>query len=86
MNVNVHKKFGLVMRYVKYRTGVNSESLLWSSCSLSLTLAPSSPPTGTTDNANVSFVTYKGDYYVSTETNAMHKVDPETLEATKKVT
>ncbi|KAM7399799.1 hypothetical protein PAMP_019043 [Pampus punctatissimus] len=38
-----------------------------------------------TDNANVSFVTYKGDYYVSTETNAMHKVDPETLEATKKV-
>ncbi|XP_060902015.1 carotenoid-cleaving dioxygenase, mitochondrial-like [Labrus mixtus] len=38
-----------------------------------------------TDNANVSFVTYKGDYYVSTETNAMHKVDPETLERTKKV-
>ncbi|KAM7413682.1 hypothetical protein PAMA_020862 [Pampus argenteus] len=38
-----------------------------------------------TDNANVSFVTYKGDYYVSTETNAMHKVDPETLEATQKV-
>lgn len=38
-----------------------------------------------TDNANVSFVTYKGDYYVSTETNVMHKVDPETLEATKRV-
>uniref|UniRef100_A0A665VU92 Beta-carotene oxygenase 2 n=1 Tax=Echeneis naucrates TaxID=173247 RepID=A0A665VU92_ECHNA len=38
-----------------------------------------------TDNANVSFVTYKGDYYVSTETNIMHKVDPETLETTKKV-
>ncbi|XP_061924560.1 carotenoid-cleaving dioxygenase, mitochondrial-like [Entelurus aequoreus] len=38
-----------------------------------------------TDNANVSFVTYKGDYYVSTETNLMHKVDPETLETTKKV-
>ncbi|XP_071327991.1 carotenoid-cleaving dioxygenase, mitochondrial-like isoform X2 [Trachinotus anak] len=38
-----------------------------------------------TDNANVSFVTYKGDYYVSTETNVMHKVDPETLETTKKV-
>ncbi|KAL6104985.1 bco2 [Pungitius sinensis] len=37
------------------------------------------------DNANVSFVTYKGDYYVSTETNIMHKVDPETLETTKKV-
>ncbi|KAK5869038.1 hypothetical protein PBY51_010001 [Eleginops maclovinus] len=38
-----------------------------------------------TDNANVSFVTYKGDYYVSTETNVMHKVDPETLETTQKV-
>ncbi|TNN34157.1 Beta,beta-carotene 9',10'-oxygenase [Liparis tanakae] len=38
-----------------------------------------------TDNANVSFVTYKGDYYVSTETNIMHKVDPETLESTDKV-
>ncbi|XP_008278770.1 beta-carotene oxygenase 2b [Stegastes partitus] len=38
-----------------------------------------------TDNANVSFVTYKGDYYVSTETNCMHKVDPETLESIKKV-
>ncbi|CAL8359875.1 unnamed protein product [Merluccius merluccius] len=38
-----------------------------------------------TDNASVSFVTYKGDYYVSTETNFMHKVDPETLETTKKV-
>lgn len=42
-------------------------------------------PLEPTDNANVSFVTYKGDYYVSTETNAMHKVDPETLETTKKV-
>uniref|UniRef100_A0A3Q3E0F0 Beta-carotene oxygenase 2b n=1 Tax=Hippocampus comes TaxID=109280 RepID=A0A3Q3E0F0_HIPCM len=30
-------------------------------------------------------VTYKGDYYVSTESNIMHKIDPETLEATKKV-
>ncbi|XP_074535969.1 carotenoid-cleaving dioxygenase, mitochondrial-like [Halichoeres trimaculatus] len=38
-----------------------------------------------TDNANVSFVTYKGDYFVSTETNMMHRVDPETLETTKKV-
>ncbi|XP_044059653.1 beta,beta-carotene 9',10'-oxygenase-like [Siniperca chuatsi] len=38
-----------------------------------------------TDNANVSFVTYKGDYYVSTETNVMHKVDPDTLETTEKV-
>ena len=46
----------------------------------------SSSPLEPTDNANVSFVTYKGDYYVSTETNVMHKVDPETLETTKKVT
>ncbi|KAK7883185.1 hypothetical protein WMY93_029359 [Mugilogobius chulae] len=38
-----------------------------------------------TDNDNVSFVTYKGDYYVSTETNFMHKVDPESLETVKKV-
>lgn len=38
-----------------------------------------------TDNASVSFVQYKGDYYVSTETNFMHKVDPETLMATEKV-
>ncbi|KAG7471380.1 hypothetical protein MATL_G00123880 [Megalops atlanticus] len=38
-----------------------------------------------TDNASVSFVTYKGDYYVSTETNFMHKVDPETLETKEKV-
>uniref|UniRef100_A0A3B4A5V8 Uncharacterized protein n=1 Tax=Periophthalmus magnuspinnatus TaxID=409849 RepID=A0A3B4A5V8_9GOBI len=38
-----------------------------------------------TDNGNVSFVTYKGDYYVSTETNFMHKVDPETLETIQKV-
>ncbi|XP_028320405.1 beta-carotene oxygenase 2b [Gouania willdenowi] len=38
-----------------------------------------------TDNANVSFVTYKGDYYVSTETNVMHKIDPETLETKKQV-
>lgn len=42
-------------------------------------------PPEPTDNANVSFVNYKGDYYVSTETNVMHKMDPETLETTKKV-
>ncbi|XP_012690255.2 beta,beta-carotene 9',10'-oxygenase [Clupea harengus] len=38
-----------------------------------------------TDNASVSFVKYKGDYYVSTETNFMHKVDPGTLESVEKV-
>ncbi|XP_053729065.1 carotenoid-cleaving dioxygenase, mitochondrial-like [Synchiropus splendidus] len=37
------------------------------------------------DNANVSFVTYKGDYYVSTETSCMRRVDPETLETREKV-
>ncbi|XP_053125224.1 carotenoid-cleaving dioxygenase, mitochondrial isoform X2 [Hemicordylus capensis] len=36
-----------------------------------------------TDNCNVNYVVYKGDYYVSTETNLMHKVDLETLETTK---
>ena len=38
-----------------------------------------------TDNASVSFVKYKGDYYVSTETNLMHKVDPESLASIEKV-
>ncbi|XP_069003447.1 carotenoid-cleaving dioxygenase, mitochondrial-like [Embiotoca jacksoni] len=46
---------------------------------------PSEYLTLPTDNANVSFVTYKGDYYVSTETNIMHKVDPETLKTIAKV-
>ncbi|XP_054610852.1 carotenoid-cleaving dioxygenase, mitochondrial isoform X1 [Dunckerocampus dactyliophorus] len=38
-----------------------------------------------TDNANVSFVKYKGDYYVSTETNLMHRVNPENLETLEQV-
>uniref|UniRef100_A0A8C6SR92 Carotenoid-cleaving dioxygenase, mitochondrial n=1 Tax=Neogobius melanostomus TaxID=47308 RepID=A0A8C6SR92_9GOBI len=38
-----------------------------------------------TDNCSVSFVTYKGDYYVSTETNFIHRVDPENLETLEKV-
>ncbi|KAK5917860.1 hypothetical protein CgunFtcFv8_002671 [Champsocephalus gunnari] len=38
-----------------------------------------------TDNASVSFVKYKGDYYVSTETNFMHRVNPENLETLDKV-
>ncbi|KAM4620307.1 carotenoid-cleaving dioxygenase, mitochondrial [Polymixia lowei] len=38
-----------------------------------------------TDNASVNFVKYKGDYYVSTETNFMHRVDPESLESLEKV-
>ncbi|XP_077448041.1 carotenoid-cleaving dioxygenase, mitochondrial-like isoform X1 [Stigmatopora argus] len=33
-----------------------------------------------TDNGNVNFVKYKGDYYVSTESNLMHKVNPKNLE------
>lgn len=38
-----------------------------------------------TDNASVSVVTYKGDYYVSTETNFMHRLNPERLETVEKV-
>ena len=38
-----------------------------------------------TDNASVAFVKYKGDYYVSTETNFMHRVDPESLDSVEKV-
>ncbi|XP_015273498.1 PREDICTED: beta,beta-carotene 9',10'-oxygenase [Gekko japonicus] len=38
-----------------------------------------------TDNCNVNYVVYKGDYYVSTETNFMHRVDVETLESQEKV-
>ncbi|XP_072467195.1 carotenoid-cleaving dioxygenase, mitochondrial [Notamacropus eugenii] len=38
-----------------------------------------------TDNTNVNCVRYKGDYYISTETNYMNKMDPETLEKTEKV-
>ncbi|KAF6102291.1 beta-carotene oxygenase 2 [Phyllostomus discolor] len=38
-----------------------------------------------TDNTNVNYVRYKGDYYVSTETNFMNKLDIETLEKTEKV-
>nr|XP_057942199.1 carotenoid-cleaving dioxygenase, mitochondrial [Doryrhamphus excisus] len=38
-----------------------------------------------TDNANVNFVKYKGDYYVSTETNLMHRVNPENLETLEQV-
>ncbi|KAI4875518.1 hypothetical protein NFI96_009699 [Prochilodus magdalenae] len=37
-----------------------------------------------TDNASVNFVNFKGDYYASTETNFMHKVDLETLESKQK--
>lgn len=42
-------------------------------------------PLEATDNGNVNFVLYKGDYYVSTETNLMHKVDLETLQSKEKV-
>uniref|UniRef100_A0A3Q3E5N9 Beta-carotene 15, 15-dioxygenase 2, like n=1 Tax=Hippocampus comes TaxID=109280 RepID=A0A3Q3E5N9_HIPCM len=38
-----------------------------------------------TDNANVHFVKYKGDYFVSTETNYMRRIDPQTLETKEKV-
>lgn len=38
-----------------------------------------------TDNAGVNFVKYKGDYYVSTETNYMRRIDPQSLETKEKV-
>ncbi|XP_055477743.1 carotenoid-cleaving dioxygenase, mitochondrial isoform X2 [Psammomys obesus] len=38
-----------------------------------------------TDNTSVNFVQYKGDYFLSTETNFMNKVDIEALERTEKV-
>ncbi len=38
-----------------------------------------------TDNAGVSFVKYKGDFYVSTETNFMRRIDPVSLETKEKV-
>lgn len=38
-----------------------------------------------TDNASVNFVKYKGDFYVSTETNFMHKVNLENLDTLEKV-
>uniref|UniRef100_A0A8C6VGH1 Carotenoid-cleaving dioxygenase, mitochondrial n=1 Tax=Naja naja TaxID=35670 RepID=A0A8C6VGH1_NAJNA len=38
-----------------------------------------------TDNCVVNFPVIKGDYFVSTETNQMHKVDLDTLESKEKV-
>ncbi|XP_069750908.1 carotenoid-cleaving dioxygenase, mitochondrial-like isoform X4 [Narcine bancroftii] len=38
-----------------------------------------------TDNCSVNFARYKGDYYASTETNFIHKVDPKTLETKEKI-
>uniref|UniRef100_A0A1A8NCQ8 Carotenoid-cleaving dioxygenase, mitochondrial n=1 Tax=Nothobranchius pienaari TaxID=704102 RepID=A0A1A8NCQ8_9TELE len=38
-----------------------------------------------TDNASVNFVKYEGDYYVSTETNFMHKVNLDNMESSEKV-
>uniref|UniRef100_A0A8C6V2C6 Beta-carotene 15, 15-dioxygenase 2, like n=1 Tax=Neogobius melanostomus TaxID=47308 RepID=A0A8C6V2C6_9GOBI len=38
-----------------------------------------------TDNASVNFVKYKGDYYVSTETNYMRRINPQSLETKEKV-
>ncbi|KAF2985390.1 hypothetical protein EK904_004170 [Melospiza melodia maxima] len=42
-------------------------------------------PPQPSDNCNVNYVLYKGDYYVSSENICMHKVDPETLETKEKV-
>ncbi|XP_043532463.1 beta,beta-carotene 9',10'-oxygenase-like isoform X1 [Chiloscyllium plagiosum] len=37
------------------------------------------------DNGNVNFARYKGDYYATTETNFIHKVDLNTLDTIEKV-
>ncbi|XP_051787766.1 beta-carotene oxygenase 2b isoform X7 [Erpetoichthys calabaricus] len=42
-------------------------------------------PLEPTDNCSVHYVIYMGDYYVSTETNFMHKLDPKSLDAEIKV-
>lgn len=42
-------------------------------------------PTEATDNASVNFVKYNGDYYVSTETNYMRRINPQSLETKEKV-
>ncbi|XP_067827008.1 carotenoid-cleaving dioxygenase, mitochondrial-like isoform X1 [Heptranchias perlo] len=39
----------------------------------------------TTDNGSVNFALYKGDYYATTETNFIHKVNPSTLDTEEKV-
>ncbi|XP_038634401.1 beta,beta-carotene 9',10'-oxygenase-like isoform X2 [Scyliorhinus canicula] len=38
-----------------------------------------------TDNGSVNFAQYKGDYYATTETNFIHKVNPSTLDTEEKV-
>uniref|UniRef100_UPI00398EDD71 carotenoid-cleaving dioxygenase, mitochondrial-like isoform X1 n=1 Tax=Pristiophorus japonicus TaxID=55135 RepID=UPI00398EDD71 len=38
-----------------------------------------------TDNGSVNFALYKGDYYATTETNFIHKVNPSTLDTEEKV-
>ncbi|XP_061608833.1 carotenoid-cleaving dioxygenase, mitochondrial-like isoform X2 [Phyllopteryx taeniolatus] len=38
-----------------------------------------------TDNGNVNFMKYKRDYYVSTESDLMHKVNPDNLETVEQV-
>lgn len=38
-----------------------------------------------TDNGSVNFALYKGDYYATTETNFIHKVNPHTLETEEKI-
>lgn len=38
-----------------------------------------------TDNASVNFVKYNGDYYVSTETNYMRRINPQSLSTKEKV-
>uniref|UniRef100_A0A8C2JCV8 Beta-carotene oxygenase 2b n=1 Tax=Cyprinus carpio TaxID=7962 RepID=A0A8C2JCV8_CYPCA len=80
LNSTYHLFIGVLLNVLTniYKLKYTSVSFLlkllchaFKSCHLSL-------PTGQSDNANVSFVQYKGDYYVSTETDFMHKIDPQT--------
>lgn len=68
--------FTLSLNFVKGKPGPFSQR-----ASVILLLCVPEP----TDNASVNFVKYKGDYYVSTETNFMHRVDPENLDTLEKV-
>lgn len=79
---NVFQRF--LSRFELLSEYLEDKAVCWCTC-YRISNSKLSFPLEPTDNANVSFVTYKGDYYVSTETNFMHKVDPDTLETTEKV-
>lgn len=77
---NVFQRF--LSRFESHSEYLEDKAACWCTC-YRISNSKLSFPLEPTDNANMSFVTYKGDYYVSTETNIMHKVDPDTLETEK---